>query len=146
MKGKKLAENRYLSASVLVLFFLSLTACSYKKPVLYPNPHLKDVGQARADSDIRDCMQRARVFVKSNKGADVARRGARDAAVGAATGAAVSAALGRDVGKSAAAGAAGGGAHGVTRGIFDAAEPDPVFKRFVNRCLNERGYEIIGWR
>ena len=146
MKGEKLTANRYILASILVLLFLSLTACGPKKPVLYPNPHLKDVGQTKADSDITDCIQRARAYVKSNKGAEVAKRGARDAAVGAATGAAVSAVLGRDVGKSAAAGAAGGGAHGVTRGVFDAAEPDPIFKRFVHRCLSERGYEIIGWQ
>ena len=141
-----MAAHRHLLASVLVLFFLSLTACSYKRPALYPNPLLEDVGRAQADSDIRDCMQRARAYVKSNKGAEAMKRGARDAAVGAATGAAVSAVLGRDVGKSAAASAAAGGAHGVTRGIFEAAEPDPVFKKFVNRCLSEKGYEIIGWQ
>ena len=141
-----MAANRHIPASVLVLLMLSLTACGYKKPVLYPNPHLEDVGRAQADSDIRDCMQRARTYVKSTKGAEAVKRGARDAAAGAATGAAVSAVLGRDVGKSAAVGAAAGGAHGVTRGIFEAAEPDPVFKKFVNRFLSERGFEIIGWQ
>ena len=128
------------------VFFLALNACSSKRPVLYPNAHLKDVGRTQADLDIKDCMEQARVYVKSNKGQEVAKRGARDAAVGSATGAAVSAVLGGDVGKSAAAGAAGGAAHGVTRGLFDAAEPSPLFKQFVNRCLSERGYDVIGWQ
>jgi len=27
-----------------------------------------------------------------------------------------------------------------------AAETSPVFKNFVQRCLRERGYEVIGWQ
>lgn len=27
-----------------------------------------------------------------------------------------------------------------------ASKPSPIYKTFVNRCLSEKGYEIIGWQ
>jgi len=53
----------------------------------------------------------------------------------------VTGSLGRGAGVGAAAGAAAGLVHGMIR----ASEPSPIFKNFVTRCLQERGYEIIGW-
>jgi hypothetical protein len=32
------------------------------------------------------------------------------------------------------------------RGIFRGRRNDPVFQRFVERCLRDRGFETIGWR
>jgi hypothetical protein len=29
---------------------------------------------------------------------------------------------------------------------MQSAETSPVFKNFVQRCLRERGYEVIGWQ
>jgi hypothetical protein len=51
-----------------------------------------------------------------------------------------------NLGRGAAAGAAGGAAGGMTRGLFESGEPDPVMKRFVERCLRDKGYEPIGWK
>lgn len=28
----------------------------------------------------------------------------------------------------------------------NAGELDPVFQRFVEKCLSDKGYEVIGWR
>jgi len=53
--------------------------------------------------------------------------------------------LGRP-GTGAAVGAASGAAGGLVRGALKARDPDPVFKRFVERCLRERGYDVVGWR
>jgi len=50
------------------------------------------------------------------------------------------------VGKGAAAGAAGGAAGALTRGVIHAGDPDPTFRRFVEKCLRDKGYEPIGWR
>ncbi len=61
--------------------------------------------------------------------------------VGGAIGA-VDGSFGRGVG----IGAAGGAAAGLVGGIFQAFQPDPLYINFVNRCLNEKGYEIIGWQ
>jgi hypothetical protein len=65
--------------------------------------------------------------------------------VGAATSAVVAAVLSRDVGRAAGAGAAGGATAGAVSGTFDANDPDQIFKNYVNRCLREKGYDVIGW-
>ena len=82
---------------------------------------------------------------EGDKGEELAKKTGKGAAVGGAVGAAVGAVTG-NFGRGTAAGAAGGAAGGMTRGLFEANEPDPVTKRFVERCLRERGYEPIGWK
>ena len=47
--------------------------------------------------------------------------------------------------ESPAAGAAAGAATGATRSAFKSTELSPTFQRFVQRCLSERGYDVIGW-
>ena len=67
---------------------------------------------------------------------------------GAAAGAATGAVGGAIVG-GAAIGSIAGAATGLTAVIissmFQKPKNNPVFENFVNRCLQERGYEIIGW-
>ena len=130
----------------LALVGLMMSGCGAKRPVLYPNAYFEQAGPEAAKADIQACMQLAEEHVGSSRGGQVAKRGAKGAAVGAAAGAAVTAVLGGDVGKSAAAGAAGGGAGGATAGLFDAAEPEPVFRGFVEKCLQDKGYQVIGWK
>ena len=42
-------------------------------------------------------------------------------------------------------GAGGGATAGLLKGVFDASEPSPNYKQFVNRCLDRKGYEVYGW-
>jgi outer membrane lipoprotein SlyB len=134
--------KRCFILTMVILF----SACADKRPVLYPNAHLKQVGHAAAQADIDDCIQYAADNdAASNKGEEIAKDTAGGAAVGGAVGAATGAVLG-NLGRGAAAGAAGGAAAGATRTILKSGDPDPVFKNFVNRCLKEKGYEPIGWR
>ncbi|NPV06166.1 MAG: cell envelope biogenesis protein OmpA [Syntrophaceae bacterium] len=131
---------------VLTLLCLTFIGCAAsQRPVLYPNNHLRVVGNAQAERDIDDCMQMAEAHVRRNQDSKVAEGAVRGGAIGAATGAAVGAVTG-NFGRGLAAGAAGGAAGGATHGLFKAAEPSPVFKNFVNRCLREKGYEPIGWQ
>ena len=134
-----------------IVFF---AGCATQKPVLYPNAQLERAGKSAATRDIDDCMQKAEAYVESESRAG---RAAGDAAVGATTGAiiggAAGAAGGALVGRAATAGAvgaAGGGAAGATRGLlrglFRKDSPSPLHKNFVNRCLREKGYELIGWQ
>jgi outer membrane lipoprotein SlyB len=134
--------------SIFSVIFLCLcfTACGPKRPALYPNATLEQVGKETAERDIDECLRLAEAHVGSGKGGQVAREGVRGAAIGAAAGAAVTAVLGGDVGRSAAAGAAGGGAAGTTSGLFDAGNPDPVYRGFVDKCLRDKGYDVIGWK
>jgi hypothetical protein len=133
---------------VALVLMIGVTSCAAKRPVLYPNAQLSRVGQAAADRDVDDCMQRAREYASSPEGAK-ARKIAGETAAGAAGGAAIGAvggAITGSAGEGAAVGAATGGTGGLLHGLWTGTEPDPVFVNFVDQCLRERGYEPIGWR
>ena len=132
--------------SWLLLALLILWGCADKRPVLYPNAHLKQVGEEAARRDVDECIRYAQESgAEGSKGTEIAKNTAGGAAMGGAVGAATGAVLG-NLGRGTAAGAAGGAAGGLVKGIFDSADPDPVFKNFVDRCLSEKGYESIGWK
>jgi hypothetical protein len=144
-----------VNRSIFVVPVLSLVvaACSAsKRPVLYPNEHFQRVGDAAAAHDIDACMQLGEQYASGGgQGSQVAKEAARDAAIGGATGAAVGAVGGAiygSAGKGAAAGAAGGATAGLLSRLFrgGSSSPDPVYVNFVNRCLQEKGYEPIGWK
>ncbi len=123
-----------------------LGACASKDPVLYPNAHFKTVGATTAERDIDACIAMAEDHgVDAGQAEGVAGSTAAGGAIGGAAGAAGGAVLGRP-GTGAAVGAASGAAGGLVRGALKARDPDPVFKRFVERCLRERGYDVVGWR
>jgi hypothetical protein len=125
---------------------LLLVGCAAKRPVLYPNDHYQQVGAAAADADVDACISLAEAHGNTaDQSGKVATNTAVGAGVGAAGGAAVGAVLG-NAGRGAAAGAAGGGVTGLVRGLAKASEPEPIFKRFVEHCLTERGYKPIGWK
>jgi len=130
---------------VLILFVLAIVGCGTQRPVLYPNNQLNRVGNAQAQRDIDECMQTAEAYVKKNQDSKVAEGAVKGGAIGAATGAAIGAVTG-NFGQALASGAAGGAAGGATWGLFKAAEPSPVYKNFVNKCLKDKGYEPVGWQ
>ncbi len=135
-----------LALPVLILLALALIGCgATQRPVLYPNNHMKTVGNIQSERDIDDCMQMAEAYVKKNQESKVAEGAVKGGAIGAATGAAVGAVTG-NFGRGLASGAAGGAAGGATWGLFKAAEPSPVYKNFVNKCLKDKGYEPMGWQ
>ena len=129
------------SISVICLIILG---CSGPRPILYPNDHLQQVGPDRAEQDIEECQQLAEDYVPEHEAATVAGNTAVGAGAGGAVGA-VSGAIRGGVGIGAAIGAATGATVGFIRGLFQASQPTPAHKAFVNRCLSERGYESIGW-
>ena len=136
------------------LLALAALACTTpQRPVLYPNAKLEHVGREAAQGDIDACLALAETDVGKGNDSDAERMAkgtARRTATGAATGAAVGAAVGRSAARGAAGGAAGVAAHSVVGAILNPGRrrggPDPVFRRYVDRCLHERGYDVIGWR
>jgi hypothetical protein len=123
-----------------VLVGASLAGCAANRPVVYESgPH--------APQDIDDCMRLARESgADGSKGGDIARDTATGAAIGGAATGVYGAVRGySDVGNRALAGAAAGAAAGLIRGGVRASEPSGTFKGYVNRCLRDRGYEVIGW-
>ncbi len=136
---------RLQSLCALMLFALALAACT-TRPVLYPNARGGSAGDPAAQAAIDECLALAKRDVGSGANAgELAERTAQGGVVGGVTGGAVGAVVG-SVGRGAAAGAAGGAAHGLVRGLFEVRRPDSVARAYVERCLRERGYDILGWR
>jgi outer membrane lipoprotein SlyB len=130
-----------------VLLLATLTACAAQRPVLYPNAQLTKVGDAAAQRDVDDCMQRAQQFISS--GGTHATQVAKTTGTGTAAGAAIGAvggAITGNAGQGAAVGAATGATAGLLTGLLRSSAPDPVYAAFVDRCLRERGYDPIGWK
>jgi outer membrane lipoprotein SlyB len=136
-----------LKLLLALVMALAMAGCATTRPILYPNEHFNAVGSAAADRDIARCMELA-----ASAGADAAGSGAGQAAtrtaggaaVGAATGAVGGAAVG-SAGSGSAVGAASGATAGLLHWLFSKPQRSPVFENFVNRCLQERGYEPVGW-
>lgn len=139
----------WLGVFILALGLLSLAGCTgTRRPVLYPNAHLQSVGEARAHADVDQCMRLAETHgAPVYGGKDVARDTATGAAVaGAAAGAWGLVRKNGEAGNRALAGAAAGSTAGLVRGILRVGRPSQTLVGFVNRCLSERGYEVVGWR
>ena len=128
-----------LKTILTLLIALTMVGCASTRPVLYPNEHYKTVGPEAAERDIASCMELAESAGANSSGSD-----AGGAAVSTAGGAAIGAASGAVGG--AIVGAAGSGATtGLLHWIFSKPRRSPVFENFVNKCLEERGYQPIGW-
>jgi len=126
-----------------------VSGCAAPAPVLYPNAHLRQMGQERADVDIADCRRSA-----DAAGASASATGSAQGVVtGTGTGAVLGAAAGAvggaitgNAGTGAAVGAAGGAAAGLLQSLLSPPQVSTVHKSFVDRCLRERGYELVGWQ
>jgi outer membrane lipoprotein SlyB len=117
-----------------------------KRPVLYPNDHYESVGEAAARRDVDECMERAKASGNpETKQGEVPKRAATGAAVGGAAAGAWGLVTGNAL-ERAAAGAAAGAAGGAVSGAINSTDTDPIFRNFVQKCLRDRGYEVIGWR
>ncbi len=125
---------------ITLIAFVVLCSCA-SKPKLYPNQKLKSVGKEVASKDIEKCMKDADEYMESSEAKRITKGAGSGAAVGAAMGAvlgAFSGNLGRGALQGGAVGAAGGG-------VGAAISPDELERRYVNQCLADQGYQILGW-
>ncbi len=129
---------------ILFISIFFFTGCA-TGPILYPNAYLQKVGEAQAHKDIAECEVLADQYVKSDAGIAAAKSTAIGGIGGAVIGGAAGAVTG-DFGRGLGVGAAAGAAAGLVHGIIQASQPSPIFKNFMNRCLQEKGYEVIGWK
>ncbi len=142
--------NTFTIAAMLSVVLLS--GCSTARPVLYPNAHLQSVGKETADQDIEACKlaaESAGAEAGDGKAGRVAKNTAVGAGIGAASGA-VGGAISGAAGRGSMIGAASGAVWGLLTGLFSAASgtshPNQAYTNFVNRCLQEKGYEVTGWQ
>lgn len=139
----------YLSSLALIgAVVLSGCATPVAKPAFYPNAHYQRVGPAQADADAQACATLAQQSdVGSVNKMDAAQAGAAGA-VGVGTAGVVGSVLsGRkpDL-KNIAAGAAAIGAGGAAAtAAGQSVGGSGLYRRFVQQCLAERGYQVIGW-
>jgi Glycine-zipper domain len=140
------------SFAYLICGMCFLSACSTAHPILYPNAHMQSVGKEAAAQDIEACKQSAEsagAEEGSGKAGQVATGTAVGAGVGAAAGA-VGGAISGAAGRGSLIGAATGAVWGLLTGIYHvvagSSQPNQAYTNFVNRCLQEKGYEVTGWQ
>jgi outer membrane lipoprotein SlyB len=133
-----------MSAALLA----AIAGCTSQRPVLYPNAKYNQVGEAAARQDIDDCLRLAEQAGAAQGGGNrAAKAGVEGAAAGFVTGAVAGAIVGGNVFTAAVAGAAViAGAAAGTHSAIHADEPSDLRKNFVQRCLSEGGYDVIGWQ
>lgn len=124
----------------LLLLLLLIVGCA-SKPTLYPNSHYKSVGKDKAEAAIKQCMKDSEVYLQNSKAKKVGKSAGVGAAIGATWGAVTGLFTG-DYGRAMVRGATVGGAVGATSG---ALSPDQIKQRYVNQCLAEQGFQVIGW-
>lgn len=141
----------------LSLTLAVLTGCAGRgsrspdaRPVLYPNAAYKQMGEDQALGEVDACMGAAsRAGLTPDEKDNAAGRGAAKGAAVVGTAAAVGALVrGRGVDGVATAGARGavvGGSVGAVAGAMS-EKPNMTYRHFVQRCVTERGLEIIGWQ
>lgn len=128
--------------NIILFAILSFTLASCaSRPKLYPNETLKSKGKEASEADIDQCMKDAETYLDSSEGKKIVKSAGFGAAVGGAMGAVAGAFYG-DIGGGAARGAAIGGAGGAVSGSLT---PDQLKHRYVNQCLADKGYNVIGW-
>jgi outer membrane lipoprotein SlyB len=136
---------------------LTLAGCAHRgarspdaQPVLYPNAAYEQMGAQAARDATAVCVSRAQDAGLSPEEHDnaVGRGAAKGAAVGGTIGAVGSVVRGRGVEGALGAGARGaavGAAAGAVAGSFRET-PNMTYRHFVQRCLSERGLDVIGWQ
>ena len=129
------------------LFFVS---CATFRPVLNDNAQYRKVGEAQAETDIDMCMQRADSFLAKHKEERAQKQAGREAVGGAIVGGVFGLMTGRGA-EAVAGGIAGGAAVGATSGYLgekskDNLKPDEMKQSYVMKCLNDKNYEVLGWK
>jgi hypothetical protein len=136
-----------LSAALLAA--AAATGCATTAPVVYQPGKSSPAVAQRIAGDIEACRQQATdtVGLNARSPGQVAQGTARVGAVGfiaTAVGGLVNSS--RDVWQRARAGAAGGAAGIATKTLLEWNDPDKVHQEYVERCLDRRGHDVLGWR
>ena len=144
-------------AAILAIAVLS-TACATQQPVIYQAKAPTPATAQRIERDTLECRQKAEERVGLNARRAPAPQAGRGVA-GSADGPAKAGVIGfvaaaanglvigsRDVWNRARAGAAAGATGVAAKTLLEWNDPDKVFQEYVERCMDERGHEVLGWR
>ncbi len=142
-------KHLVLSISAAAAVLLSGCATPVAKPAFYPNAHYHRVGPAQAQADAQYCAELAQQSdVNAVNKVDAGRAAAAGAAgVGAAGVVGSMLNSGKPSLKNIAAGAAAIGAgSAAATAAGQSVGGSSLYRQFVQQCLAERGYQVIGWR
>ena len=125
----------------LGILFLAISCSS--RPVLYPNARFHQVGEEVAQQDVDRCLQESESYLaKYNSKAKKVATGAGKGAIAGTVMGGVSGLLFGNAGRSLVGGAVIGAAGGATA---EALSPDEIKRSYVQQCLRDKGYQVIGW-
>lgn len=138
--------NKKIITLSLLTALVSACVSGPARPRFYPNDYYRQVGSAQAEVDSSQCLAMADQYSQDPSAwQDAAKAGLGGAAVGAGVGAIGGVITKGKVGRSTAAGAAIGSLIGITSELYKMGEHSPSYQRFVEHCLQKKGYEIISW-
>jgi len=135
-----------MNIRLLLPMLCLLAGCASNRPVVYSGPAGGD--SAAVETAIAECGRLATAAgATPNGGAvgDIAGAAARNAAVGAAGGA-VGGAIAGSVARGAGIGAASAAAVTLVQSVLTPQAPNPAYRVFVERCLQDKGFETVGWK
>ncbi len=135
---------------LITLTTLLITNCCAYRPILNPDQKYQEMGQEAANQDVEQCLEESEEYLKQYKAEKIRKAAAREALAGAVIGAATGAIFGQNL-KSAGVGTLIGlGAGAILGGASSAAEgkikPDHIKQNYVNQCLGNKGYSVLGWQ
>ena len=135
-----------LSALAISSLLLASCATGPARPRFYPNDYYRQVGTAQAEADASQCMTLADQYSEDPAAwQEAAKAGLGGAVMGAGVGAVGGVVMKGKVGRATAAGAAIGSMVGIVSELSKIGEKSPSYQRFVEHCLQKKGYEIISW-
>jgi hypothetical protein len=142
--------KNHLAISLTAIAAVLLTGCAtpVAKPAFYPNAHYQRMGPAQANADAQYCAELAQQSEVTAVNKVDAGRSAAAGAAGVGTAGVVGSLLSGhkpDL-KNIAAGAAAIGAGGAAAtAAGQSVGGSGLYRQFVQQCLAERGYQVIGW-
>jgi hypothetical protein len=142
--------KNHLAISLTAIAAVLLTGCAtpVAKPAFYPNAHYQRMGPAQANVDAQYCAELAQQSEVTAVNKVDAGRSAAAGAAGVGTAGVVGSLLSGhkpDL-KNIAAGAAAIGAGGAAAtAAGQSVGGSGLYRQFVQQCLAERGYQVIGW-
>lgn len=148
MMQKSFVTSALFCTAILVGCATTGPSSPSARPVFYPNATLNRAGEVKAQSDSDQCISNARSagLTPEEKDNAVAHDAVKGAAVGGVAGVVSGLLRGRPdrAIENGAAGAVVGGSVGAVTGAFH-EKPSSTFRHYVQRCLKDKGYDVIGW-
>jgi hypothetical protein len=134
--------------TIATALLLAGCATPMAKPAFYPNAYFQRVGPAQAQADAQDCATLAQQsdLTAVNK-VEAGRSAAAGAAGVGAAGLVGSLLSGQkpDLKNIAAGAAAIGAAGAAATAAGQSVGGSNIYRQFVQQCLAERGYQVMGW-